>query len=223
MAESKTWLARVQVFDPKQDYGVVVRRLPHWSQAGALCFITWRTWDSIPQSVLAGWLAERDRWLARQGVDPTQIDWRIQIDRLEPSLQQDFHRHIADRWNAHLDACHGKCVLRRPVLAEIVAQSLKHFDGDRYELTDFVIMPNHVHLVAAFPNEDAMLHHCESWKRYTATKLNRQLGRSGRFWQQDGFDHLLRSVEEFDYLRQYIANNPSRAGLRPGEYIHESK
>jgi len=81
--------------------------------------------------------------------------------------------------------------------------------------TDFVVMPNHVHLLAAFPDEGSMLAQCESWKHYTATKINRFLGRSSRFWQQDGFDHLVRSVEQFEYLRAYIADNPRRAHLPP--------
>src|SRR5205085_2067391 len=106
---------------------------------------------------------------------------------------------------------HGECVLRRAEFSEEVAKSLRHFDGDRYDLTDFVILPNHVHILAAFPDEAAMLAQCDSWKHFTATKLNRALGRKGRFWQQDGFDHLVRSVEQFAYLRGYFADNPRRA------------
>ncbi len=49
------------------------------------------------------------------------------------------------------------------------------------------------------------------------------MNRQGRFWQQDGFDHLVRSVEQFDYLRRYIADNPRKARLRAGEYVLESK
>jgi type I restriction enzyme R subunit len=98
-----------------------------------------------------------------------------------------------------------------------------HFDGDRYELTDFVIMPNHVHLLVVFPAEDMMLRQCESWKHFTATKINQALGRKGQFWQQDGFDHLVRSAEQFNYLRRYLAENPQKARLRPGEYRHLSK
>jgi type I restriction enzyme R subunit len=114
-------------------------------------------------------------------------------------------------------------VLRRPELSQIVADSLCHFDGDRYELTDFVVMPNHVHLLVAFPDEESLLKQCESWKHFTATQINRRLGRKGRFWQQDGFDHLVRTPERFEELRHYIADNPKRARLGPGEYIHYSK
>jgi putative transposase len=114
-------------------------------------------------------------------------------------------------------------LLRRPELGQIVAKSLKHFDGDRYDLTDFVVMPNHVHLLAAFRDAEQMLEQCESWKHYTATQINRRLSRKGRFWQQDGFDHLVRSLEQFEYLRTYIADNPTKAKLRLGEFVHESK
>ena len=46
-----------------------------------------------------------------------------------------------------MDSCHGTCPLKSRDCAEIVADALRHFDGDRYLLGDFVIMPNHVHLL----------------------------------------------------------------------------
>jgi type I restriction enzyme R subunit len=82
---------------------------------------------------------------------------------------------------------------------------------------------NHVHFLAAFPDENAMLTQCGSWKRYTATKINQTLGRRGRFWQADDFDHLVRSIEQFERLRQYIRDNPQPAKLRAGEYRRHSK
>lgn len=216
-------LTRVQVFDPSQDYAVIERRLPHWSQPGTICFITFRTWDSMPASVVQTWAAARNEWLARHAIDPRRADWRMKLEELDHRLVAEFHSLIADRWNDHLDECHGTCPMRRPELSRIVEESLRHFDGSRYDLTDLVVMPNHVHLLAAFPDEAAMLEQCESWKHFTATKLNRCLGTRGRFWQQDGFDHLVRSVEQFSHLRRYIADNPRRAHLRDGDFRHFSK
>ncbi len=216
--------SRLRVFDPNEAFEVVVRRrLPHWSQDGTICFITWRTWDSIPAPILAAWLAERAAWLAKHGIDSTDGQWRRQLESLNSAQLQEFQLLHSDRWNEHLDACHGACVLRTPELARIVADSLRHFDGKRYDLTDFVVMPNHVHLLAAFPNAQEMLDQCESWKHFTAAQINRALGRKGRFWQQDGFDHLVRSAEQFDYYRRYIADNPARARLQGGEFLHWSK
>jgi putative transposase len=213
----------MQFFDPSQDVSVVERRLPHRSQAGTVCWITWRTWDSIPMPVLESWLAERRQFLQRLGIDDATEGWRGRIRSLPAAIQTEFHRTIFNKWNDQRDLRHGACALRRPELASIVAESLHRFDADRYDLTDFVVMPNHVHLLAAFPDEDAMLDQCESWKHFTATRMNRTLERKGRFWQQDGFDHLVRSAEAFAYFRRYIAENPQRAHLRVGEYLHYSK
>jgi REP element-mobilizing transposase RayT len=208
----------MELFDPTQDVNVAYRRLPHWSQPGVVTFITWRTWDSLPEKVIHQWQEERAAWLVNHGIDPSASDWQSHVSRLGTAMENEFGRILSDRWNKHLDDCHGACVLRRSDLSVIVADSLQHFDGRRYELTDFVVMPNHVHLLAAFPSSNGMLDQCDSWKHFTASQINRILGRTGRFWKQDGFDHLVRSQEQFGYLREYIANNPVKARLRPGEY-----
>ena len=210
-------------FDPKQPFSVTRRRLPHWTQAGTLAFLTWRMWDSMPREVLESWLADRDGWLRRHGIDPRTQAWRTLVRQLPRRDLEAFLRSFSDRWQDALDACHGSCVLRRPELSAIVAEALAHFDGVRYELTDFVVMPNHVHVVVALADEAAMLAQCRSWKQFTATRINRHLGRRGRFWQQDGFDHLVRSDEQWRYLREYIAGNPARARLEAGEFVHYAK
>jgi type I restriction enzyme R subunit len=212
----------MRFFDPNDHIAITERKLPHWSQAGTFCFITWRTHDSIPKAVLEQWLADRDLWLRDHGIKPSSTDWKAQLARLTPTLITEFHHAFTERWEDSLDAGHGECVLRRPELSGIVSSSLLHFDGDRYEVLDFVVMPNHVHLLATFTDEAAMLTQCESWKHFTATQINRRLRGSGRFWQQDAFDHLVRHETQFERLRQYIAENPSKAGLKEGEFVHYS-
>jgi len=205
------------MFDPDAPYAVVDRRLPHWAQAGTVCFITWRTYDSIPTVVLNQWHTDRHQWLRAHGIDPQADDWRRQFRALDRSIRAEFTRRFSECWHRYLDDGHGACILRNPEIAKIVDDSLRHFDGDRYELTDFIIMPNHVHLLATFADEEGMLEQCDSWKHYyTARQINLRLASKGRFWQQDGFDHLVRSVEHFELFRRYIANNPSKASLKPG-------
>jgi putative transposase len=94
----------IQVFDPNQNFATIERRLPHWSQAGTVSFITWRTWDSIPKKVLDLWLADRNDWLRRHGIDPKTDGSRVQLEALDPKLQRDLRRQISDRWNEQLDA-----------------------------------------------------------------------------------------------------------------------
>jgi len=212
-----------QTFDRNADYGVTHRLLPHWSQSACLTFITFRTYDSLPASVVQAWQIDRRNWLRNHGVDPDAADWQQQIAAQDPRLPSEYRRQFSARWHEHLDQCHGECVLKDPVLSAIVGGSFQHFDGDRYELTDFVVMPNHVHLIAAFVTESTMLSQCESWKRFTAKAINQRMSRKGRFWEQDAFDHLIRSENQFWYLRKYIADNPVRAHLPESAYLHYSK
>src|SRR5262249_46651345 len=152
------------------------------------------------------------------GIDPLDPSWREKLQMLARSVAQPVLDCFWNRWQDSLDTCRGACVLRRPDLARVVSDSFRHFAGVRYVMLDFVVMPNHIHLLASFPNEEAMLTQCESWKHFTATQINRRLNQRGRLWQQDGFDHLVRSEKQFRYLRHYIAMNPKRAGLPSGEY-----
>jgi putative transposase len=214
----------IQFFDPDAQVAVWEgRRLPHWCQAGTICFATWRTWDSIPQEVLLRWRLEREAWLVKLGIDPHSPDWKEQVRRLPRATTIEHRRMVAERWEQELDRCHGLCPLRDADCSEIVANSLMKFDGDRYVVLDYVIMPNHVHLLAAFASQDAMISQFESWKHFSAVQINRWLKRSGRFWQVEDFDHLVRHEEQFQYLRRYIAENPRNANLKFGEYRHYSK
>jgi len=61
---------------------------------------------------------------------------------------------------------------------------------------------------------------CYSWKKYSASEINKALGRRGRFWQEESFDHLVRSPEHFERFCDYIAMNGERAGLRSDEYFY---
>ena len=40
------------------------------------------------------------------------------------------------------------------------------------------------------------------------------LGRTGKFWQREYYDHLIRDAEQLDRAVRYVAENPQRAGLK---------
>ena len=67
-----------------------------------------------------------------------------------------------------------------------------------------------------------MLDQCYSWKKYAAGEINRGLSRRGRFWQEESFDHLVRSADHFERFRVYIAANGEGAGLQANEYLYVS-
>lgn len=218
-----TDLSERRFFDPQSEFSVIRRKLPHWTQAGTLCFITWRTWDSFPAPVQEEWAGEVARFFNLHGVSLGDKPWWEAAKRLDAKTGGLFRKQFSKRWNRILDDCHGGCVLRNLELSAAVWDALIAFDEDRYALTDFVVMPNHVHVLAAFPGGAAMLKQCEEWKRFTARRINEALSRRGRFWQSDSFDHLVRSEEQFEMLRVYIVENPQKAGLKDGEYRHFSK
>ncbi len=208
-----------ELFDPTSELLVAEHFRPHWSQAGAIVFITFRTADSIPKDVLLRWELEKVDWLQRHGFADDQ-HWSKTLQLLDVRQRHDFTKHFNRCREVFLDSCHGECVFYQQTLAKIVADALMHFDGDRYRLGDFVVMPNHVHLLAAFPSEQALVMQCDSWLHYTARQLNLQLGRTGKFWQQEPFDHLVRSPQQYEYLREYIQKNGVKAGLKEGEYFY---
>ena len=159
-----------QFFNPHDPLTIIDRKLPHWSQAGVMSFITWRTNDSMPKAVVQKWHEERRQWLQQHLLLNNSTDYESQVPLLPIAIQHRFRDFSSTRWHGHLDDCHGACVLRQPAIAKIVSDSLHHFDDKHYLLTDYVIMPNHVHLLVAFPDEEAMLKQCDSWKHYTATR-----------------------------------------------------
>jgi putative transposase len=224
----------LQFFDPSADHTVVWKNLPHFAQAGTLCFITWRTADSLPASAVEKLSMEREVMLQQHGIHPTG-SWRESLAALKPEIRGKVHWSLFKAWDQVLDHACGACVLKRPELARIVMDSLLHFDNDRYLLTDAVIMPNHVHLIAAFRDEVSLLKQCKSWKHFTATQINRVLWNEGpadgaaglrgktEFWQPEQFDHLIRSEADFVRYRQYIVDNPEAAKLKSDESLHYSR
>ena len=210
---------RMRFFNPHDKTLITERKLPHWAQDGAVVFITWRTRDSMPHNVVDQWRRERNWWLMEHGIDATVAGWKARVQDLTAEEMAEYHERFTTRWHEELDACHGACVLRQGEVAGIVRRSLLHFHGDRYEMLDFVIMPNHLHMLVCFPDKAHMLAQCESWKHYTGVRINKRLEQQGKFWQSDAFDHLVRHEGQFQRLRQYIAENPVKARLRSGEYV----
>ncbi len=211
-----------ELFDPLAEFRVHAGNLPHWYQPGVTYFVTFRTDDSVPMDLSRSWYARRDVWLRNAGIDPTSSTWKTVLHH-RPELERTFHETFTREFQDYLDRGYGACLLRRPELAKIVADNLAHFDDQRYQLGDFIVMPNHVHLLVCLLGSTEIESQCRSWKKFTAGQINRALGQRGRFWQEESFDHLVRSPEQFFALQLYIAENPKKANLQPGEFFHYTR
>lgn len=209
-----------ELFDPKSEFSINDGgHLPHWFQPGVTYFVTFRTADSVPQYLVRSWQQRREAWLRRHGIDPTSPKWRADLNQ-NPQAAVEFSDTFEAEFANWLDQGMGRCVLGKPELSAIVEECFRSGDGKRYCLGDFVVMPNHVHLLVGLIGMTKIEELCRSWKRFAATKINRLQGLKGRFWQEESFDHLVRSPEQFEYLQRYIADNPKRAGLKPGQFRH---
>ena len=174
------------------------RHLPHWRQEGATYFVTFRLADSLPRSKLDQLREERERWL-RNHPHPTDEETQ---ERLRKHMQQ------IEQW---LDQGSGSCVLRGERAAGLAEGRLRHFDGDRYALFSFVIMPNHVHACLKPLGHYDVDEILQAWKSVSAGLINRSIARRGRLWQDESFDRIVRDSEHLRRVVKYIEANPAKA------------
>ncbi len=112
-----------------------------------------------------------------------------------------------------LDGGLGACWLSKPAVAELVENAILNFDGDRYRVLAWCIMPNHVHVVVEPVDGNRLGDIVHSWKSYSANRANAILGRTGPFWHKDFFDRFIRDEGHLARTIDYVENNPAKAGL----------
>jgi type I restriction enzyme R subunit len=175
--------------------------LPHWNQGETCVFVTFRLADSIPQDKRTQWEVERDEWREKH---PQPWDEKTSIE---------YHDLFGGKLEQWLDAGFGSCALRNDFCRELVEGALLYFEGQRYVLHSFVVMPNHVHvLFSPLPpyTISTILH---SWKSYTATAIRKHIKGIGSFWQKESWDRLIRSETHFRHVANYIRNNPGKSNI----------
>ena len=204
------------------------RRLPHWDVPGATyfvtaCFVTACLDGSIPARGLLEIAEYRQSLEQRPRPEAmTEEDWRHHRSKL-----------VFGRMEEWLDERPVVRHLEQPALAEIVMAALRHFDGDRYELFAFVVMPSHFHWVfrplvrwveslgadadTRTPRERIM----HSVKRFAANQCNQFLGQTGRFWQGESYDHWVRDEDELERIIDYVELNPVKGRIARGRESYE--
>jgi len=218
--------------------------LPHWRQPGKWYFVTFRLADSLAQPKLQQWKTERNLWLE---LHPQPWSEKVEQEyhrrfsaRIERWLDAGEGECLLRQPGAHAavasalkffaaDARAGGFQPPPGASSSSSTTEISQLAGGgwrppardaRYELGDFVVMPNHVHaLVRPLPpwELEEVLH---TWKSFSANTVNRLADRRGPVWWNDSFDHLVRSAEKFDKFQRYIADNPAKAKLKPGEFHH---
>ena len=168
------------------------RRLPHYDSSNTFQFITYRLNDSI----------------SKDKIDSIKL-------RYDPSLNPQEYRHEIDKV---MDSGYGSCLLNDKNCASIVLDSWKFFDGEKYDLIAYVIMPNHVHLLIKTFEGHQLSEIIHSWKSFTSSLINKKIGRKGKLWQREYWDRFIRNEKHFYKTIDYIHMNPVKAGLVESQY-----
>jgi REP element-mobilizing transposase RayT len=169
--------------------------LPHFDGGAVVQTITFRLADSLPRDVYASLVSSSDT-----------NDERYK--RLENLIDRGL----------------GACILSDPKIAEIVAEALRYFDGERYRLLAWVIMPNHVHVMVEQIDGFSLRRVTHSWKSFTAKEINKLRNATGTVWAPDYYDRFVRNAEHYENAVSYIEWNPVKAALvrRPEDWIYSS-
>ena len=172
------------------------RNLPHWQVEERDLFITFRLNGSLPANIMAGLRKSKDK----DGKQFRVFD--LELDK----------------------ASAGPFWLRDKRVAELAAREIKKLESEGVcRVHAWVIMPNHVHLLVRPLVAIGVL--TKSLKGRIARQANLLLGRTGaHFWQDESFDHWIRTSEEFARVKKYIERNPVTAGLveKESEWVWSS-
>ena len=184
------------------------RHLPCWEASGAIYHVTFHLADSVPQSQLEIWRAERTRLteLARAAKRPLTNEERMALKSV-----------YDERIEKYLTAGHGACLLRDPRAAETLAQTILHDDGTLYAVHEWCIMPNHLHVIFGGLAEGTELRELlTTWKLISAHRINKVHLRKGEVWHRDSYSRIIRDRDEYSHQMSYVWNNPESAGLTEG-------
>lgn len=185
VAEKRQWHHQVSREERKSGFKGWYSRayLPHFDAPGVQQFVTYRLADSTPAEV--------------------QREW-------QEAMALDDDREKFRRMERMLDRGLGGCALKRAEIAQLVQENLWFHDGKAYRLLAWVIMPNHVHILAEMWKPLAVV--LKNWKSYTAGRANKLLGRVGEsFWQPDYFDRYIRDQDHYRRVVNYIEILSKRA------------
>lgn len=176
--------------------------VPH-RENKALQSITFRLYDSLPKEVIE------------------EIKRKLDINEDDSSCDSIQYQRLRQKIAEFEDAGYGQCFLRDERIAAIMQDTLKHFDGERYQLICWCIMPNHVHVLIEVNEGWSLSRIMHGWRSYTAKEANRILGRTGKFWMEEYYDRYIRDDNHLQKTINYILNNPANAGLDEWPWVGE--
>ncbi len=163
--------------------------IPHFDGGEIAQFLTFRLFDSLPKETVEQW-REETKELGEHG----KVIFRKNVEKF-------------------LDTGFGECFMKDDRIAQLVENGLLFHQNKKFDLTAWVVMPNHMHFLATPLEKIELREIAHSIKSYAAHEANKMLNRTGQFWQHEPFDRYIRNRRHFVNVIKYIENNPVKAGL----------
>jgi len=195
-------------YNKSRPISISKRNLPHWQQEGVFYFVTFRTYDSIPASVKSELKKAQVKWLEKYS---NLGNGEVDLSSLSEDITNEYYYLFSKRLMELMDSGYGRLPFCTFELSKILANSLKYFDDVKYNLDEWVVMPNHAHILLRLKADQNLSSVLHSVKSFTANKINRELGTEGHFWAKESFDYIVRSDNQLDKFRSYIRSNPEKA------------
>jgi putative transposase len=194
--------------------------IPHFEGVSVIQHVTFRLADSLPKEALE------------------KVEWELDLLEKQNSgstRQAEAWRSLERRKRVEelMDAGFGSCLLKESKFARLVEDALKHFDGVRYRLMAWVVMPNHVHVLFEPIAPWTMAKVVWCWKGFTGRRISEELrrredegpeaepakrklgGPTGptQVWFREYWDRFVRNERHMQNVVEYIHQNPVKAGL----------
>jgi 1-hydroxy-2-methyl-2-(E)-butenyl 4-diphosphate synthase len=183
--------------------------LPHWRIPGATYAVTFRIKDSLPASILREYEQQKSILLERISQEKQRAGSRDASESLR-KLNAEIQALTETIIEPALHVADGPRPLADPAIATMMMKALKHFDGTRYDLLAWSVMPNHVHALLTPRKGHELEKILQGMKTHSAKEANRMLGTSGTFWQEEYYDHIVRGGEDLKHQVAYILRNPMK-------------
>ena len=171
------------------------RKLPHIQPKDGIFFVTFRLKGTLPKSIIEEYNASIEN----------EKNKKVKIEKSKEYFTD--IEEILDKEKT------GPKWLKDENIATVVKNSLVYLNKNNIcKIICYCIMSNHVHFIAKELTEPlyAIMH---SIKSYSANECNKLLGRTGRFWQREYFDYVMRNENDLSEKIKYVLNNPVKAGL----------
>lgn len=115
-----------------------------------------------------------------------------------------------------------RALFLREIWAKLLIDALYHYRGTAYLLHEFVIMPDHLHVILT--PKTSLEKAVQFIKGGFSYRAKKELGSNMEVWQKGFSDHRIRDASDYRVHRIYIQQNPVRKNLceKAEQYLYSS-